>query len=224
MSLMATGALSRELRVVLVDDHPVYRVALEALITAREGLRVVGTTGTGEDAVVLVHALSPDVVVTGLRLPGIDGVETTRRICAGGTRSRVIILTVLDDDESIFRSISAGAHGYLVKTCSGDEIMEAIHTVGEGGVVFSSSLVTRLSSWFGSISKCRDAFAHLSPREHEVLQMVVRGLDNPAIAHSLGVSPKTVRNLVSIVFGKLQVTDRAAAAAKARAGGMRAHA
>lgn len=129
MSLMATGALSRELRVVLVDDHPVYRGALEGLIADRQGLRVVGSTGTGEEAVALARGLSPDDIVMGLRLPGIDGVETTRRIRAGRTRPKVIIL---------------------------------------------------------------------------------------------GVSPKTVRNLVSIVFGKLQVTDRASATAKALAGGLRA--
>lgn len=208
-----------KLRVMLAEDHPVYREGLAGLLSASDEFDVVGTCADGEDAIRLASELQPDVVVMDLNLPGIDGVEAARAIASQPGAPGVLMLSMFDDDEMVFHAMRAGARGYLVKTAAPAEVLEAIRSVALGGVVFSGALTTRLGGWFDQISRGHDPFSHLSPREREVLALMSRGLDNAGIASRLAVSPKTVRNLVSNVFAKLHVSDRAGAIAKAKAAG-----
>lgn len=212
------------MRVVVVDDHPLYR---EGLVTAIEGMadvEVVGEAGDGESAVALVERVTPDVVLMDLHMPGLNGIEATRRVVEMSPGAGVLVLTMLDGDDSVFAAMRAGARGYLLKGADRAEIERALRTVASGEVVFSSAIAGRVLAWFrtgGSV--CGDRlppFPELTEREREVLDLVARGLTNAEIARRLVVSDKTVRNHVSNVFAKLHVTDRASAVARARDAGL----
>ncbi|MEO7268617.1 MAG: response regulator transcription factor [Knoellia sp.] len=206
--------------VLLVDDHPLYRQGLAGLLGTTADLEVVGQGGTGREAVDLSARLHPDVVVLDVSMPELDGVGACREIVAAAPGTAVLILTMSDDDDLVFRAMQAGARGYLVKTSEPSSVLTAIRTVAEGGVVLSPALGSRLKAWFATLEREHGPLAHLTAREKDVLRLMVKGRDNAGTAAYLGVSPKTVRNVVSSIFAKLGVADRSAAVAKAREAGL----
>ncbi|WP_181784381.1 response regulator [Pseudonocardia pini] len=204
-------------RVVLVDDHPLFRDGVAGLLRAT-GHEVVGIGGTGEEAVALAADLRPDVLVLDLHMPGGGGVEATRRVRAADPDARILVLTMDDADARVVDAVRAGARGYLLKESEPEELVAAIAAVARGEAVFGSALAGRLADWF-TVGRA-EPFGGLTARERDVLGLVARGLGNAAIAERLGLAPKTVRNLVSTVLVKLQVTDRSAAIVKAREAGL----
>lgn len=217
---MTDGSDQAPTTVLLVDDHPLYRRGLAGLLATTTDLVVVGQGGSGREAVDDAGRLRPDVVVLDLTMPELDGVEACRQILATAPSTAVLILTMSDDDDLVFRAMQAGARGYVVKSADPSSVLTAIRTVAGGGAVLSPGLATRLASWFTTLEREHGPLAHLTVREREVLRLMVRGRDNAAIAAYLGVSLKTVRNVVSAVLAKLSVPDRSAAVAKARAAGL----
>ena len=206
--------------VLLADDHPVYRDGLAGLLGATTDLVVVGQAGTGREAVELAASLTPDVVVLDLNMPELNGVVAARQIVGTAPHTAVLILTMYDDDALVFQALQAGARGYLLKSADPDTVLAAVRSVARGEAIFGAALAQRLSQWFATMDEHRGPFVQLTPRENQALDLIARGLGNPAIAERMGVSPKTVRNLVSNIFTKLQVADRAAAIAKARDAGL----
>lgn len=206
--------------VLLADDHPVYRDGLAGLLGATEDLVVVGQAGTGREAVELAASLTPDVVVLDLNMPELNGVDAARQIVGTAPHTAVLILTMYDDDALVFQALQAGARGYVLKSADPDTVLAAVRSVARGEAIFGAALAQRLSQWFATMDEHRGPFVQLTPRENQALDLIARGLGNPAIAERMGVSPKTVRNLVSNIFTKLQVADRAAAIAKARDAGL----
>jgi len=208
------------LRVVLADDHPLFREGLAAVLSTADDLEVVAEASTGDEAVAVASALRPDVVVMDVSMPTLDGIEATRRIVAEDPRAGVLVLTMFDDDESVFQAMRAGARGYLLKGADRRTILQAIHAVGQGSAVFGPALARRLIGYFSPDATGAQPFGNLTRREREVLELIARGCSNAEIADHLAVSAKTVRNHVSNVFAKLQVADRAAAIVRARKAGL----
>ncbi|HET8625853.1 MAG TPA: response regulator transcription factor [Thermomicrobiales bacterium] len=212
-------------RVLIADDHPVFRYGLRALLSAEPATAVVGEATTGEEALALATALAPDVVLMDLNLPGINGIEATRRILAARPAVAVLVLTMFDDDDSVFAAMRAGARGYLLKGAAGEETARAVRAVADGEAIFSPAIARRLMQYFGAryasnVPAPPPAFPDLTEREREILALIARGYTNPAIAERLSISPKTVRNHVSAIFGKLQVAGRAEAIVRAREAGL----
>ena len=198
------------IRVLLVDDHPVVRRGLEALLGTLEGIEVVAQADTGATAVREVVALQPDVVLMDLRMPDMDGVEATRHILEDHPTTAVLVLTMFDEDALIAEALRAGARGFLLKRADQDEIERAIRAVAAGDAIFSNDVASRVLGAF-AVEHEAPALRQLSGREREVLNVVATGATNSAIAHRLGVSPKTVANHVSAIFLKLGVSTRAEA-------------
>ena len=209
-------------RVVVADDHPTFRRGLGALLATLPDVEVVGEAADGEAVIVLAAELSPDVVVMDLNMPGVNGVEATRRIVETDPNVAVLVLTMLDEDEAVFAAMRAGARGYIVKGADTDDVLRALESVARGDAVFGPAVATRVLSYLTRPLSARDPvlFPELSDREREVLELIARGMSNSDIARTLVVSPKTVRNHVSNVFTKLQVTDRAEAIVRARKAGL----
>ena len=209
------------LRVLVVDDHPPYREGLVTAIATMPGVEVVGSAADGAQAVREAGKLGPDIVVMDLHMPGVNGIEATRRIVADQPGVAVLVLTMLEGDDSVFAALRAGARGYLLKGADREEIRQALDTVSRGGIVFSPGIASRVLGYFaGSGSSASAPFPELTDREREILDLVARGLTNTEIASRLVLSPKTVRNHVSNVFTKLQVATRAEAVAHARDAGL----
>ena len=214
--------MTGQLHVLVVDDHPVFRDGLRALLSTDPELLVVGEAGTGAEAVSLAADLQPDVVVMDLHMPDLDGVAATRQIVHDSPRIAVLVLTMFDDDDSVFAAMRAGARGYLLKGTNQAEVVRAVHAVGAGGAMFGPAVAQRVIEFF---ARPRPAgtplvFPQLTDREHELLDLLAQGLSNAAIAGRLRISDKTVRNHVSNIFTKLAVADRAQAIVRARAGGL----
>ena len=211
-------------RVLLADDHPIYRDGLRMMLDSTGVVDVVGTAPDGVVAVEMAGRLRPDVVVMDLRMPRLDGVGATRRILAALPATAVLVLTMHEDDESVFASMLAGARGYLLKGAGQQEILRAVSAVAGGEVIFGPALAGRIAEYFariaGAASTAQVPFPHLTGREREVLELIALGLGNPQIAERLGLSPKTVRNNASTVFAKLQVAGRAEAIVRAREAGL----
>jgi len=207
-------------QVLLADDHPIYREGLAGLLGATTDLVVVGEAGTGRQAAELAASLTPDVVILDLNMPELNGVDAARQIVGTAPHTAVLILTMYDDDALVFQAMQAGARGYVLKSADPDTILAAVRSVARGEAIFGAALAQRLSHWFATMGDHRGPFVQLTPRENEALELIARGWGNPAIAERMGVSAKTVRNLVSNIFTKLQVADRAAAIAKARDAGL----
>ena len=214
--------MSPPLRVLLADDHPVFRRGLGALLSSLEETVVVGEASDGADAVRLAAELAPDVVVMDLNMPGMNGVEATRGIIEDRSNTAVLVLTMSEDDDSVFAAMRAGARGYLVKGSDTDEVIAAIMAVGRGDAIFGPTVAQRILSFLTRPLSAYDEqmFPELSHREREVLDLIATGVSNADIARRLSLSPKTVRNHVSNVFTKLQVADRAQAIVRARAAGL----
>jgi DNA-binding NarL/FixJ family response regulator len=211
------------LRIVLADDHPLFRDGLRALIEAMPDAELVGEASSGDQAVALALELRPQVVLMDVQLPGRNGIEATRAIVDQAPEVAVLILTMFEDDDSVFAAMRAGARGYLLKGADQDELMRAIEAVAHGQAIFGPGVARRVIAFFAaSPSRSREAqpFPELTDREREVLELIAQGHANHVIAHRLGIAEKTVRNHVSIVFNKLQVVDRAQAIVRAREAGM----
>ena len=198
--------MTSPLRVLLADDHPVFRKGLRALLTSLADAEVVAEAADGNQAMALCAELAPDVVVMDLQMPGKNGVEATRGILAASPGTGVLVLTMFEDDDSVFNAMRAGALGYLVKGSDGDEVVAAITAVGRGEAIFGPTVARRILSFLTRPLSAFDQhlFPELTDREREVLDL----------------SPKTIRNHVSSIFSKLQVADRAQAIVRARAAGL----
>lgn len=209
------------LRILVADDHPVVRSGLAALLASVEGFEVVGQASDGEEALRETQLLKPDVVLMDVRMPGVDGVEATRRLRASVPQTAVLMLTMFDDDATVFTAMQAGARGYLLKDGDPDEVTTAIRAVASGQAVFGAGIASRMLEQIAAPrSEEGRAFPELSPREHEILELLAVGRRTQEIAADLHVSPKTVSNHMTSIFAKLQVTDRAGAIIRAREGGL----
>jgi DNA-binding NarL/FixJ family response regulator len=206
-------------RVLICDDHPVYRRGLGVLLAEIDGIEVVGEAVDGEDALRQAALAAPDVVVMDLHLPGISGVDVTHELLARRPEMGVVVLTMFEDDTSLFAALRAGARGYLVKGADHEEIQRAILAVARGEALLGSAVSSRLARAVATPSRAH-AFPELAPREFEILRLMTSGLSNQQIAARLFLSPKTVRNNVSSVLSKLHVSSRAEAAARARDAGV----
>jgi len=213
--------VNEKIRILLADDHPLFRDGLKALLVSVPDADVVGEAATGGEVVERALELQPDVVVMDLHMPELNGIEATRRIVETSPHVGVLVLTMVEDDDAVFAAMRAGARGYLLKGANQAEILSAIRAVSAGEAVFGPAIARRLIEYFSaSTSGSPQAFPQLTQREREVLELIARGEGNAAIARSLTISQKTVRNHVSNIFNKLHVVDRAQAIVKAREAGI----
>lgn len=208
------------IRVVLVDDHPVVRSGLRALLESLPDYEVVAEATDGEAGVREVQLTNPDVVLMDIRMDGLDGIEATRRIRAAAPGVAVLVLTMFDDDDTVFAAMRAGAQGYLLKGAEQVDIDRAIRAVVAGEAIFSPGVAQRVLGYFAAPPAVADPFPDLTAREHDVLDLVAAGHRNSAIAEQLVLSPKTVANHISSIFVKLAVANRSAAIVRARQGGL----
>jgi len=211
--------------IVVADDHPVLRDGLAALISSVDGMTVVAQAGTGSEAIRAVREHRPDLVLMDLHMPDIDGTEATRQISAELPGTRVLVLTMYEDDQSVMAAIRAGASGYLLKGASQQEILRAIQAVASGDALFSAAIAKRIvahlnQSPLGTLDHSVRELPDLTPREKEILDLLAAGRSNHAIALRLDISPKTLANHLSAVFAKLQVNDRTQAVIRARQAGL----
>jgi DNA-binding NarL/FixJ family response regulator len=210
------------LRVVIADDHPMVRDGLRLALLGMPEAEVVGEAATGREVVELAERLQPDVVVMDLQLPALSGIEATRQIVHASPHIAVLVLSMYDDDGSVFAVMRAGARGYLLKGADQEEIIRAVTAVSRGEAIFGPAIATKLLGYFASTSGPRlaPAFPELTDREREVLELIAQGKSNQEITQQLMVSPKTVRNHISNIFAKLHVADRAQAIVRAREAGL----
>ncbi len=210
-------------RVLIADDHAHFREGLSALLLSAAGLEVVGEAENGKETVSLAAELQPDVVLMDLNMPGMGGIEATRRILNTSPHISVLVLSMFEDNDSVFAALQAGARGYLLKGASKAEILRAIRAVTSGEAIFGPAIAKRLMSYFASPhlrSAPAEVLPELTEREREILSLVAEHQTNPEIARRLHLTPKTVRNHVSNIFTKLQVADRAQAIIRAREAGL----
>ena len=216
------------IRILIADDHPVFRFGLRALLNAMPDTEVVGDATTGEAAIALAAEAQPDVVLMDINMPGIGGIEAVRRIRTAQPDVHVLMVTMLEDD-SVFAALRAGACGYIVKGAEPADVLRAIRAVADGEAIFSPSIAERMLHFFAAQpvasqtsaqANSDQAFADLTEREREVLELIARGLTNSAIAERLVISPKIMRNYITEIFSKLQVAHRAQAIVRARDAGL----
>jgi DNA-binding NarL/FixJ family response regulator len=209
------------IRVLIADDHPVFRFGLRALLESEPDFEVAGEATTGDEAITLVDELKPDIVLMDINMPSVNGIDATRRILQANPHLGVLMITMFDDD-SLFAAVRAGARGYLLKGAEGEETLRAIRAVANGEAIFSPAVAQRLTTFFSATAAFPSSpeFPELTSREIEVLTLIAQGYTNTAIAEHLVLSPKTVRNHVSNIFSKLQVADRAEAIIRAREVGL----
>lgn len=205
---------------MIADDHPVVRAGLAALLATLSDIEVVGVATDGREAVREVVLHRPDVAVLDLQMPGMHGLAAIREIGRVAPDVAVLVLTMFDDEESLFAAMRAGARGYLVKGAEQDEIDRAVRAVAAGEAIFAPVVAPRVLQYFADRPRVDDPFPELTVREREILGLLAEALPNAVIADRLGVSAKTVANHLSSVFVKLQVADRTAAILRARAAGL----
>jgi DNA-binding NarL/FixJ family response regulator len=210
------------IRIVIADDHPLFRGGLRTLLESVADTEVVGEAATGEEAAQAARLLAPDVVVMDLNMPGLNGIDATRLIRDESEDVNVLVMTMHDDDEAVFAAIRAGARGYLLKGAVQDETLRAIRAVANGEAIFGPGVAERLQRFLAAppAPHPSEAFPQLTDRELEILQQLAQRRTNAEIAAKLFLSQKTVRNYVSAIFAKLEVADRAEAGLVARAAGL----
>jgi DNA-binding NarL/FixJ family response regulator len=212
-----------ELRVVVADDHPVFRSGLRAMVEDADGLEFAGEAADGEETLALCRTVRPHVVLMDLRMPGMSGVAATAALADEMPEVRVVILTMLEDDTSLVAALRAGARGYVLKGAAPEEILRAVRAVAKGQSIFDGGVAERVAGLaIRGVGQAPYPFPELSRRERDVLDMLAAGRSNHDIAVRLGLSEKTVRNNVSVVLAKLRVADRAAAIVRAREAGIAA--
>lgn len=204
------------LRIVVADDHGIVREGLGALLSAHDGYELAGTAATGAEAVRAAVTLHPDVVVMDIQMPDLTGIEATRQITRAAPDVAVLILTMFDDDESVFAAMRAGARGYVLKGAAPDNVIRAIAAVAAGEAIFGPGVARRALAYLSGPRTDQPAFPELTPREREVLDLIAAGLGNATIAARLGLAQATVGNHITNIFGKLQVASRAEAIIQAR--------
>lgn len=211
------------IRILIVDDHPAFRKGLRGMLALITEVEVVGEATTGREAVAQTVALQPDVILMDVQMPDLNGIDATQQVLAMSPHIGILMLTMFEDDDSVFAAMRVGARGYVQKGADRDEIRRAILAVSQGEAIFSPAIAQRLMHYFGGLAQLSNravAFPELSDREREVLTLVAQGLSNPEIAARLYLSAKTVRNHVSNIFAKLQVADRSEAISRARKEGL----
>jgi DNA-binding NarL/FixJ family response regulator len=208
------------LRIVVADDHSFVREGLRALLSAVEGYELVGTAATGAEAVKAAVTLRPDVLVMDIQMPDMTGIEATREIRRVAPTVAVLMLTMFDDDESVFAAMRAGALGYVLKGAAPESMIRAIAVVAGGEAIFGAGVATRALGYFNTPRADPAVFPELTPREREVLTLIASGLSNAAIASRLDLAANTVGNHISNIFAKLQVASRAEAIVRARSAGL----
>jgi DNA-binding NarL/FixJ family response regulator len=210
------------IRILVVDDHDEFRHGLEAMLEATAAFEVVGTASDGRTAIDLALALQPDVILMDLHMPHLNGVDATARIVQSSPHIGVLVLTMLEDDASVWAAVRAGARGYLLKGARRAEIARAIEAVGAGEVIFGPGIAERMTTYFRGMAArpAADLFPQLTERERDILGRISQGHENAQIARDLSLSVKTVRNHASNIFAKLQVAHRAQAIVKAREAGL----
>jgi DNA-binding NarL/FixJ family response regulator len=201
------------IRVLIADDHPLFRDGLRALLESVEDMQVTGEAATGEEALTEARALQPDIVLMDIKMPGMNGIEATRRILLASPHIRILVLTMFEDDESVFAAVRAGARGYLLKGAVQEQTLRAIRAVASGEAIFGPAIAERLMQYFSSIhgtttNRTAQFFPQLTDRELEILSLIAQRKSNADIAAHLVLSPKTVRNHVSNILSKLQAADR----------------
>lgn len=207
--------------IILADDHPLVRQGLRAVFEAAGDLDVVAETDNGRDAVRLCVEHHPDVVLMDLQMPGLHGIEATKQVRRAAPDTAVLVLTMFDDDDSVFAALTAGAAGYLLKGSDGADIVAAVRAAASGQAVFGPALAKRLQTWFSRPPATPDRpFPELTEREHEILDAVAAGLTNTQIGKRLYLSPKTVANNVTAILDKLHVAHRTEAIIRARDAGL----
>jgi DNA-binding NarL/FixJ family response regulator len=224
------------IRILIADDHLFYREGVRTLLKGVPEVEIIGEATSGEEAVTQAAALQPDIVLMDIKMPGLNGIEATRHIRANQPRMGVLIVTMFDDDESVFAAMRAGARGYLLKDADREELLRAVRAVYRGEAIFSPAIAERMMQYFrglagraggqeragegaGGATGATGAFGALTEREREVLELIAQGQSNPAIAERLVLSVKTVQNHVSSILGKLQSSDRAQVIVRAREAG-----
>jgi DNA-binding NarL/FixJ family response regulator len=211
--------MSDQIRILVADDHTLFRDGLRALFASIPDAEVVGEAATGEQAINQAEELQPDVVLMDIQMPDINGIEAARQIVRTSPHIGVIVVTMFEDDDSVFAAMRAGARGYVLKGASQTEMLRVIRAVAQGEALFGAPIAARLMNFFAA-PRPPQAFPELTEREREVLSLIAQGYDNPEIARRLVISIKTVRNHVSNIFSKLQVADRAQAIIRARDAGL----
>lgn len=210
------------LTVLIADDHPLFRKGIRALIETMPDVALVGEAQSGQEAVEMALAHQPDIVLMDLQMPGGSGLSATRELNKRSPNIRILVVTLFEDNDSIFTALRAGARGYILKYADEEEMMRAIRAVGEGEAIFSPAIATRLINYFATTRQQvpQEIFPELTDREREILVLIAHGESNAAIAEQLALTLKTVRNYVSSIYNKLQVADRAQAALRARDAGL----
>ena len=213
------------IRVLIADDHPFFRDGLRVLLEATPDTTLVGEATSGDEVVALAATVEPDVILMDLKMPGLNGIEATRRIAAALPHIGILVVTMFEDDDSVFAAMRAGARGYLLKGADKEEMLLAIRAVSRGEAIFGPAIAQRLMQYFAARAPGMQAapaqvFPDLTERERAILALIAQGRNNQEIADQLFLSLKTVRNYVSNIFGKLQVADRAQAIVRAREAGL----
>jgi DNA-binding NarL/FixJ family response regulator len=210
-----------QIHVLIADDHTLFRSGLHALLNLFPDIQVVGEASTGEEAVTKSEALQPDVILMDIQMPDVNGIEATRRIVHTSPNIGIIVVTMFEDDDSVFSAMRAGARGYILKEAGEEEVLRAIRAVARGEAIFGPAIASRLMHFFAKPNlESNQMFPELTEREREILGLIARGENNAEIAQQLVLSPHTVRNHISNIFSKLQVADRAEAIIRARDAGL----
>jgi len=209
------------LRILIGDDHPMFRKGVRTMLSLQPDLEVVGEAATGDEVVALANSTQPDVILMDVQMPGMNGLEATRRIAVRSPHIRILIVTMFEDHDTVFAAMRAGAHGYLLKGADQEDMLRAIHAVAKGEAIFSPAIAQHLISFFAHEKQQTDIFSELTEREHEVLRLMAQGANTVEIANALFISHKTVRNHISNILTKLQVADRTAAILRAREAGLK---
>lgn len=211
--------MNQRIRVLVADDHTLFRDGLRALFNSVPDIEMVGEAATGAQAISQAEQLQPDVVLMDIQMPEINGIEATRQTVRTSPHIGVVIVTMVEDDDSVFAAMRAGARGYVLKGAKQEEMLRVIRAVAQGEALFGAPIAARLMNFF-STPRSPEVFPNLTEREREVLTLIAQGYNNADIARQLAIHIKTVRNHVSNVFGKLQVADRAQAIIRARDAGL----